>query len=133
MSIYKLTKEEQRIVDINLCKHFNIEYTPKEYEDVCFEYNHNGWGGATMGTTGYKYTEQQRKNISNSLKGKCKGFSGKHTLETKKKISLKQTGKKASEETKLKMSKTRKGKGHSEETKQKMRELALIREALKRR
>ena len=133
MSIYKLSKEEQRIVDINLCKHFNIDYIPKEYEDVYFEYYHNGWGGATMGTTGYTYTKQQRKNISDSLQGKSKGFTGKHSIETKKKISVKQTGKKASEETKLKMSKIRKGKKHSEETKQKMKELALIREELKRR
>jgi len=133
MSIYKLTKEEQRIVDINLCKHFNIEYTPKEYEDVFFTYDHNGWGGATMGTTGYKYTEEQKKNIKESLKGKCKGFTGKHSIETKQKISLKQREKKASEETKRKMSETRKGRKHSEETKEKLRERALIREALKRR
>lgn len=132
MSIYKLSKEEQKTLDINLCKFFDIEYVPKEYEDIFFNYDHNGWGGATVGTTGYRYTEEQRKNISKSLKGKSKGFTGKHSIETKQKIASKQRGKKASTETKRKMSETRKGRKHSEETKQKMREMALIREALKR-
>jgi hypothetical protein len=102
MSIYKLTKEEQRIVDINLCKHFNIEYTLKEYGDIYFEclsqpiepWNKGKkglqvpWNKGIKGTSGnQKKSEEMKKRISKTLMG--------HPVseETRRKMSLKKIGK----------------------------------------
>jgi group I intron endonuclease len=94
-------------------------------------------------TIGYKYTEEQKRNISKSLKGlkiKSKRFSGKkHTDEWKilmsqklkgrvfteehrNKISKANSEREWSEESKAKMSQSKKGKKLSEDTKKKMSE-----------
>lgn len=53
--------------------------------------------------SGYKQTEGHKRKISLANKG-GKGFIGKHTKETKRKMSKAQKGRKHSEETKRKMS-----------------------------
>ena len=72
---------------------------------------------------GYKLSEETRKRMSESKKGK------KRSTETCKKISESQKGKKISEETRKRMSKSlrgkpawNKGKKHSEESRRKMSE-----------
>lgn len=65
-------------------------------------------------------SEATRKKLSNSSKGKL------HTEETKKKLSSMNTGKVLSEETKKKLSSINKGKLHSEETKKKLSDAAKL-------
>ena len=134
MSIYKLTNEDFDRLNKSLSKALDVEYQYMFVGDQYFEYANIGRGGATKGTTGYKYTDEQKKNISNSLKGKPGSFIGKkHSEKTKKKMSLDRKGTKLSDETKEKMKLDgRRGRKHTEETKQKMRSLALKREELKR-
>lgn len=133
MGIYKLTNEDFDKLNKALSEALDVEYQYMYVGDQYFEYTNNGRGGATKGTTGYKYTAEQRKNISDSLKGKKIWLGKKHTEETKQKMSRDRKGVKLSEETKEKMKLDgRKGRKHSEETKQKMRNLALKREELKR-
>lgn len=73
---------------------------------------------------GFKMSEEQKKKISNALKGhknfwlNRKGF--KHSEETKRKISIANKGKRISEEQKRRLSEINKGKKHTEETKMKM-------------
>ena len=79
------------------------------------------WGGE--GVSGYKFSEEQKQNLSESHKGK------KQSEETIRKRSEKlkgknnpMYGKKFSEEHKQKLSESHKGKKASEETKQKLSE-----------
>jgi hypothetical protein len=75
------------------------------------------------GVSGRIQSDETRKKISDSNKGKRRGK--KHSEESKRKISEARKGKPRSEETKRKMSestKGRKGKPHSEETKRKISE-----------
>ena len=132
MNIYTLTQEQFDKTNKALTEFFDIPYTHLEVGEQEIVCKHNGWGGKTKGTTGYKYTEEQRKNISASLKGKKIWLGKNHTEETKKKISESKKGSKWSEETRKKMTQNRKKRKHSEESKQKMRELALKREENKR-
>ncbi len=72
------------------------------------------------------HSEETRKKISISMKGKNTWMEGKHlSEETKRNISESHKGKKLgpiSEETKKKISEANKGKKHLEETKRKMSE-----------
>lgn len=131
MNTFKITQEQFDATNKCLSDLFDVPYNYIKFEDEII-FTHNGWGGKTMGTTGYKYTEEQKKNISNSLKGKKIWLGKKHTEETKQKISKSQSGKKWSEETRKKLTEKRKNQRHSEESKQKMREIALKREERKR-
>ena len=132
MGIYKLTNEDFDKLNKHLSQAFDVKYAYIDAGDEHFEYIRSGRGGATKGTTGYKFTDEQRKNISNSIKGNNNRLGSKHSNETKKLLSEQKKGKKASEETKAKMSAVRKGVKRSEEFKQKMRDIALKREEKKR-
>lgn len=133
MIIYTLSKEDFDKTNKAMCLALGIDYEYISVEDQEFEVSNIGRGGKTKGTTGYKYTEEQKKNIRNSLKGKSYP-KPPHTEESKRKISKAKKGMKLSDETKMKMSITRKNKKykHSEETKQKLRIKALLREEKKR-
>lgn len=92
---------------------------------------------------GRVFSEEHRKNLSQSLKGCCKGERSKEyrdkisrshknrtyeylrTPEVRKKASKKIRGQKRSEETKMKMSQAQKGRKVSEETKNKLRDINL--------
>lgn len=72
---------------------------------------------------GIKRTDEYRKRISESLKGKPNPFKGKtHSEESRIKMSEGRKGKLLSEETKCKMSMAAKGRIHSEEARRKMSE-----------
>ena len=132
MNTYKITQKQFDATNKSLSDFFNVPYTYIKIEEDEIIFKNNGWGGKTIGTTGYKYTEEQKKNISDSLKGNKSWLGKTHTEETKNKISKSQTGKKWSEETRKKLTEKRKNQRHSEESKQKMREIALKREERKR-
>ena len=132
MNSFIITPIEFQKTNKALSEALGVEFLHINYEATVFEFEKRGRGGKTIGTTGYKYTEEQKKNISVSLKGKKSCLGKKHSDETKRKISEFKKGSKWSEETRCKMMPIRKSQKHSEETKQKMREIALKREELKR-
>lgn len=82
------------------------------------------------GCPGYIHSEETRKKISESLKGKTPWIKGKHlSEETKKKLSIINKGKKLSEDIKKKIGEAQKGEKHwnygkhwSEEDKEKLSE-----------
>jgi hypothetical protein len=115
MNTYKITQKQFNDTNKSLSDFFNVSYTYIKIEEDEIIPKNNGWGGKTTGTTGYKYTEEQKKNISDSLKGNKSWLGKTHTEETRKKLTEK-----------------RKNQRHSEESKQKMREIALKREERKR-
>jgi hypothetical protein len=113
-------------------KDFLIEreqYYINTYESYEKGYNATPTAGSKLG---FKFSEESKKKMRQSQKGLRAGekhplYGKRHSEETKRKISIKNSGKKASEETKRKMSKSRKGrtpamlgKKHSEETKRKI-------------
>lgn len=133
MNIYIVTQEQFDKTNKALSECFGVPYVYIETGDVEIEYEHNGWGGKTKGTTGYRYTEEQKKAMSVCRKGKSNGLLGKKLSEEhKQKISESKKGSKWSEETREKMIPLRKNQKHSEETKEKMRIIALKREENKR-
>ena len=80
----------------------------------------------TLDKTGF-FSEETRKKISESLRGKVRRINYKHSEETKRKIGLANKGKKTkgftgkhSEEAKRKMSESKKGKFLTEEHKAKL-------------
>jgi hypothetical protein len=132
MNTHKITQKQFDNTNKSLSDFFDVTYTHIKIEENEIFFDNNVWGGKTIGTTGYKYTKEQKRNISESLKGNKSWLGKTHTEETKNKISKSQTGKKWSEETRKKLTEKRKNQRHSEETKQKMRDVALKREERKR-
>jgi hypothetical protein len=75
----------------------------------------------SIANLGKKRTEEQCKNISESLKGKDNGWNNrKHSEDSKRKMAIAKIGTNASDETKQKMSISKKGKKHTDEAKQNM-------------
>jgi hypothetical protein len=133
MITYTITTEQFDKTNKALSEALDMNYHSIDYQTTTFKIKSVGRGGKTMGTTGYKFTEEQRKRMSVSRKGKPNGLLGrKLSEETKLKISESKKGSKWSNETRIKLTESRKNQRHSEETKQKMRESALKREELKR-
>jgi len=85
-----------------------IELVTEEF--VALGSNYNLQTGGSNG----RHSEETRAKISEALKGK------KHSEETRAKMSAANKGKKLSEETKRKISEAREGKKHSEESKRKI-------------
>lgn len=78
------------------------------------------------GFKGKKFTDEQRKKLSEAKRGKPANNKGVPLKEeTKRKLREANIGKKHSEESKRKMSESRKGLKHSEETKMKMSKSAM--------
>jgi group I intron endonuclease len=74
------------------------------------------------GLRGYVFTEEDKKKISEGVKGNKNLLGYKFSEESKRKMSQSKIGQKRSEETKKKMSLSATGKKHSEETKKKIGE-----------
>ena len=116
--MYSITITQKQFDELNksLSGIFEVEYVHIEAGETHLECVNSGFGGKTIGTTGYKFTEEQRNNISISLKGKFIRFGKKHSEETKRKISESKKGIKLSEETKKKMSLSQSGRKLKPET-----------------
>jgi hypothetical protein len=104
-----------------MSKALNMEYNFIKTETQEFEITRIGRGGATKGTTGFKFSEESKQKMSLKRKGKNYRTGTKMSEETKRKISSTKLGKKLSLETREKMKKTR----NSEEYKQKLRDSKL--------
>ena len=100
--------------ELALAEQFWIDIYREEGTEL---YNIATPGKACM--LGRKHSEESRRKMSRSRKGKSSGMLGKkHSEESKCRMSKAHKGKKHSEETRQKM----RGKEHSEETKNKIRE-----------
>lgn len=81
------------------------------------------------GSIGYRYSNEIKMKMSgknNPMYGKCgkdsPWYGGKHSIESKKRISEASKGRRFSKESKQKMSEAHKGRKFSKETKRKMSE-----------
>ena len=74
------------------------------------------------GASGYVFSEETKKKLSEAHKGNTTWLGKTHSEETKRKMSDTRKGKTLSEETKRKQSEAKKGKTFSEESKRKMSE-----------
>ena len=63
MNIYILTQEQYDKMNRSISEALGVTYTFMETEPLEIKGKPNGWGGKTKGTTGYKYTEEQRKQV----------------------------------------------------------------------
>ncbi len=97
-----LTKEEAEQKEVELIAHFKSN-------DVNYGYNRSI--GGESGSKGYKYTEEQKKYLSENRKGEKNGMYGKrHTEEAIEKERVAHLRENLSEDTIYKMSIAKKGK-----------------------
>lgn len=103
-----LTKEEAELKEVELIAYYNSN-------NVNFGYNMSI--GGESGSKGYKYTEEQRKRLSENRKGEKNGMYGKrHTEESIEKGRIKHLRENLSSDTIYKMSIAKKGKKRSKES-----------------
>lgn len=103
-----LTKEEAEKKEIEL-----IAY----YRSNNADFGYNMSIGGESGSKGYKYTNEQRKHMSEVHKGEKNGMYGKrHTKETIEKGRIAHLRENLSEDTIYKMSIAKKGKKRSDES-----------------
>ena len=143
---HKYRKEHNKLYNVHLLgaiekygfeafivdEEFDIAYSKEKLNDLekkyikKFDCIDNGYNNTEGGANG-KYSEEVRKKMSESRKGKCCGkkhpMYGKHrTEEEKMKISEAHKGKHHTEEEKMKISEAHKGKHRTEEQKRKQSE-----------
>lgn len=103
-----LTKAEAELKEIELIAYYNSN-------NVNFGYNMSI--GGESGSKGYKYTEEQRKRLSENRKGEKNGMYGKrHTEDSIEKGRIKHLRENLSSDTIYKMSIAKKGKKRSKES-----------------
>lgn len=103
-----LTKEEAEQKEIELIAYYN-----SNNED----YGYNLSSGGESGSKGYKYTNEQRKRMSENRKGEKNGMYGKrHTEETIEKNRVAHLKENLSENTIYKMSVAKMGKKRNPES-----------------
>ena len=99
---YNLTKKEAEQKEVELISYYNSN-------DVNFGYNMSV--GGESGSKGYKYTNEQKKHMSEIHKGEKNGMYGKHhTKEAIEKGRIAHLKENLSEDTLYKMSIAKKGK-----------------------
>ena len=109
MIIYSLTQEQFDRLNKELSLELGMNYHPIVYENQNFEVTRIGRGGSTKGTTGYKFTDEQKKKMSESAKLRGSNRTGKKlSQESKNKIALAHKGKNISEEHRKNMSNSHK-------------------------
>lgn len=110
----ELLCECYNIVDLNYCEDLII----RSYRDMGYILYNRTEGGRNSIPT-----EETRRKISEKIRGDKHPWYGRHhTDETKQKIRIINTGRKATPEMIQKMSISQTGRTHSDETKQKMSE-----------
>lgn len=98
----ELTKEEAEQKEIEL-----IAY----YDSNNIDYGYNMSIGGESGSKGYKYTDEQKRHMSETHKGEMNGMYGKHhSAETIEKERVAHLRENLSEDTLYKMSVAKKGK-----------------------
>lgn len=103
-----LTKEEAEQKEVELIAYYNSN-------NIDFGYNMSI--GGESGSKGYKHTEEQRRQMSETRKGKGNGMYGKHhTVESIEKGRIKHLRENLSSDTIYKMSIAKKGKKRSSES-----------------
>ena len=103
-----LTKEDAEQKEIELIAYYKSN-------DINFGYNMSI--GGESGSKGYKYTEEQKKRMSDVHKGEKNGMYGKHhTKETIEKERERHLRENLSSDTIYKMSVAKRGKKRSEES-----------------
>lgn len=103
-----LTKEEAEQKEVELIAYYNSN-------NIDFGYNMSV--GGESGSKGYKYTNEQRKRMSENRKGEKNGMYGKHhTEESIEKGRIKHLRENLSPDTIRKMSVAKKGKKRSNES-----------------
>lgn len=103
-----LTKEEAEQKEVKLIAYYNSN-------NIDFGYNMSV--GGESGSKGYKYTNEQRKRMSENRKGEKNGMYGKHhTEESIEKGRIKHLRENLSPDTIRKMSVAKKGKKRSNES-----------------
>ena len=114
------SKEELDEKEIFYIAKYNAQNNPNFYNLT--KGGESGLGGPKF--KGHKHTEQSRKQISESVKGKNNPFYGQHhTDETREKMKeMAKYRQPVSIETRQKLSKARKGKKFTEEHKRKISE-----------
>lgn len=84
MITYTITTEQFDKTNKSLSNALDMEHHYIDYQTTTFEIKSVGRGGKTMGTTGYKFTEEQRKRLSLSKKGRPNGLKGRIFSEESK-------------------------------------------------
>ena len=125
--IYTTDKEHRSMLSAWARLHFdkkrNIELSEEEYGRIRREWSRS-LKGKPGSMTGKHHTEETKRKISNSHKGKPAPNKGKkmgpHSEDWKRKVSNSLKGKPFTEEHKRKISEANMRRRHSEETKKKM-------------
>ena len=117
--IENFTKEYLAFCDNEETLNWLERFYIKKYNAKECGYNLSDGGEGVLGVKGLKRTEETKKKLSDSHKGKL--FSVEH----KKKLSVAHKGKQRSEEHKRKLSESNKGKRRSEETRIKIGKASL--------
>jgi len=92
MKYISISQKQFDFINKSLCEELGMELINLQIEDVVYVCEKSNYGG--IGTLGYKYTEEQKRNISLSKKGKPSLFkgikrkpTGPHKEDSKKKMS----------------------------------------------
>lgn len=117
--IENFTKEYLAFCDTEDTLNWFEKFYIKKYKARENGYNLTDGGDGVIGITGMKRSDETKKKLSNSHKGKL--FSDEH----KNKLSVAHKGKQRSEEHKRKLSESNKGKRRSEETRIKIGKAGL--------
>jgi len=103
MTTFTITPNQFDTINKSLSDLFNMKYCYINYEINIFECS-NKRGGKTKGTTGFKFSEETKKKMSEDRRGKPSTRIGYIcSEETKQKISESKKGSKWSETTRVKM------------------------------
>ena len=86
MHIFTITSNQFDTINESLSELFNVVYRHIDFETTSFDCS-NKWGGKTKGTTGFKFSEESKKKMSEMRKGKpSKRVGYVCSEETKQKI-----------------------------------------------
>lgn len=131
-----LLKIEQYFLDsyytyFNVCKIAGSHLGSKRSKESCLRISRSKSGNKHW-NYGNKLSDEYKKKISDTLKGRVSPYKGhKASEETKRKRREKRIGHKTSEETRLKISQANKGKKRSDEFREKCKERERIKKLKK--
>ena len=87
MNTFTITSNQFDTINKSLSELFNVNYCFIHFETITIDCS-NKWGGKTKGTTGFKFSEESKKKMSEMRRGKPSTRVGYVCSdETKQKIS----------------------------------------------